>query len=304
VIADEVLERLPLDEYDLLASLLKEAVVVRIQNIAEYYNHWTDEKESWNLVDDFPYVTPPWPVMWAEFESGANGFGLGCIAWELSEDDRAVWEKEALSLDKGTRDQLLHAHRSVKWGVVVAVYATGKVPAAFDTYLGCVRFGVGADGHLMEETVLTAIAKPVDEDLSPEQKGEDVSRLVTESIFLLPLEVFLLALTFCHCKNVVAAPQVFPPKLVEKRAKHFRAPITKVYTLDIRNAHKILNAAQEASGGSLRGALRISRSHFQDYQAGPGLSGKLKGLDWWNLAVLRTKEVDVARKDYRVSPAR
>lgn len=116
------------------------------------------------------------------------------------------------------------------------------------------------------------------------------------------LPVLLLALTFCHCKNTVVAPWVFPPKLVKKRSEHDRAPITKVYTLDIRPVHKVLSAAQASSGGSLRNALHICRGHLKDFSHGPGLFGKFKGLYWRNMTVRGTKAKGEVNKDYRVLP--
>jgi hypothetical protein len=301
MIADEVLERLPLDQYNLLAALLKEAVVLRIQNVAEYYNRWTDEKEAWSLADDFPYVTPPWPVMWAEFESGSNGFGLASVAWELSEDDRVTLAEEHLSLGQRASDERLSAYRSAKWGVMVTVYEIGNVSEGYDAYLGCVRFGVGLDGRVVEETLLTAESLSTKENLSPVKKSENLSKLVTDLRLALPFGVLLLALSFCHCKNAVVAPQVFPAKLVEKRAKHYRAPITKIHTLDLRPVHRILSAAHTTSSGSLRRALHICRDHFNDCTHGPGLFGRSKALCWWNMNVRGIEAAGELRKDCSVS---
>lgn len=46
--------------------VLAEAVVIKVDNIAEFY--WTESpQEVWDLTTDFPNMAPPWPVAFYEF---------------------------------------------------------------------------------------------------------------------------------------------------------------------------------------------------------------------------------------------
>ena len=62
-----------------LAIELREATVVRANNVAEYF-YTTNDQEHWELSEDFPNVAPPWPNIWLEWSepkfinSNVHGF--------------------------------------------------------------------------------------------------------------------------------------------------------------------------------------------------------------------------------------
>ena len=57
---------------ELFAAGLREALVIKIQNVSDYY--WQDSaKDCWDVRDDFPNVAPPWPRLWILFKLVLNG---------------------------------------------------------------------------------------------------------------------------------------------------------------------------------------------------------------------------------------
>jgi hypothetical protein len=90
----------------------------------------------------------------------------------------------------------------------------------------------------------------------------------------------LLAISFCHCKNVTIKAEPFAPKVLAKRRRRYGEwTPNAIHTLQIEPIKKVLH---ESGGTGLKNQLHICRGHFADYREGRGLFGKHHGIYWWD----------------------
>jgi hypothetical protein len=90
----------------------------------------------------------------------------------------------------------------------------------------------------------------------------------------------LLAISFCHCKNVsIRAAGEVPEKLAKRQRERGRLPGLAYKVLEIGGIKTALGRARAEHATGLRRALHICRGHFALY-AENGLFGKYRGRFW------------------------
>jgi hypothetical protein len=90
----------------------------------------------------------------------------------------------------------------------------------------------------------------------------------------------LLAISFCHCKNVtIRAAETVPEKLARRQKERGRLPGLAYKVLEIGPMKAVLERTQTEHATGLKRALHICRGHFALYEDN-GLFGKYKGRFW------------------------
>lgn len=114
----------------------------------------------------------------------------------------------------------------------------------------------------------------------------------------------LLALAFCHCKNVVrrdVTDSLAPPAKWLRRQK---VPEIRYHVLDINPMKEVLRTEGGIESNGLKKALHICRGHFVTYTEERPLFGKVTGTFWKPSHVRGNAERGIVDKDYRLrSPA-
>lgn len=108
----------------------------------------------------------------------------------------------------------------------------------------------------------------------------------------------LLAISFCHCKNVTMTREEIPAKLLKRQQERGRHSIT-FKTLEITPMKVVLEKAGAGSVGGLKKALHICRGHFANY-AEKGLFGKYFGRFWISQHVRGAIDAGAVVKHYDV----
>jgi len=110
----------------------------------------------------------------------------------------------------------------------------------------------------------------------------------------------LLAISFCHCRNVTVRTEEKPAQLLKKQADRGRRHVT-YKLLEITPMKTVLKkAGAENPQTGLRRALHICRGHFASYEE-KGLFGKYRGRFWIPQHIRGTPESGVVAKDYAVN---
>lgn len=108
----------------------------------------------------------------------------------------------------------------------------------------------------------------------------------------------LLAISFCHCKNVTIQSQQFADAAVTKRRTRDGHPPVVFKVLEIEPMKTVLQKAGSEHAG-LKRALHICRGHFAEYQD-RGLFGKYKGRFWISQHVRGSAKQGAVVKDYAI----
>lgn len=109
----------------------------------------------------------------------------------------------------------------------------------------------------------------------------------------------LLAISFCHCKNVAITPETKPAALKKRQLERGKPSVT-FKVLQISPMQKILRNAGAAEANGLKRALHICRGHFANYET-KGLFGKYLGRFWVPQHVRGTLDAGAVVKDYAVN---
>ncbi len=108
----------------------------------------------------------------------------------------------------------------------------------------------------------------------------------------------LLALSFCHCRNIQLIPSDPSVELQKHRERSGRKPLLRYHTLSIGGIRKLF----EQHGMNEKGiahAIHTCRGHFKRFTADKPLLGKHVGEYWWGDHVRGAGGEGVATKDYR-----
>jgi hypothetical protein len=313
-------------ENGLFADALTSAVKVRIQNVADYY-YQTSPQEQWNLREDFPDIAPPWPLFWMEYKNppliNTNGhmmpasarYSVGLLLLARHRD--SVGDDEARALTYVP---------SARWAVFAKVFlayeAVTVVPGCSDLFFWIDRDGrfITIDSSAPAAPVLLEVLRrrgwPFADDmlergkylkpgwvslLSGREPTERDRGLVT--VAWAELQVALLALSFCNCKNVTLRAYPVPAKLRKRNEHRGRVPVDSWHLLEIGPIRRSLDAslAGEAAG-SLKRALHICRGNWADYKPDRPLFGKHVGRFWRPMHLRGSEGHGTAAKDYWVNP--
>jgi hypothetical protein len=109
----------------------------------------------------------------------------------------------------------------------------------------------------------------------------------------------LLAISFCHCRNVTLRSEEKPAQLLKRQIARGRPQVT-YKVLEITPMKGILKkAGAENAHTGLRRALHICRGHFAAYED-KGLFGKYRGRFWIPQHLRGSQEAGLVVKDYTV----
>lgn len=196
-------------------------------------------------------------------------------------------------------DELANEYRQAGVGWICQATVVPHVPPKRPVAVSMIEYPVLLDGRFLE-----SISKPghVAYLVCPLTEQADLVPGIITEMGPEPLHIPALAMSFCHCKNVVLRDEVPPPKLSAKQEKRHGVPKVTYKTLEIQPMLGVL----EREGGAGRGhtaqqALHICRGHFADYRE-HGLFGKHKGIFWFDMHVRGHNRQGVVIKDYAVSP--
>lgn len=266
-------------------------VVVRVDNVAEYYN---STKSSNPELGEFPNVAPPFESFWMEYQMKGLRVGACFRAVSATPENIAMHDMAMFS--------------NLNW-ILLGVVIMGNQKDALKVS-GLIIMGVDKHGAIVEAEDGTAFRGKLDpktEDLVLQMKNAGVfgpsdkaGYEVKLHSLLLAIYPMLLAVCFMHCKNVELIPR---PLIIPKPAKgrkQNRGPVDKFHVLKIDPVKKVLDGEGQAGTKGLKHALHICRGHFKNYKEGRGLFGKYQGLYWWEAHVRGDLALGTVTKDYDV----
>lgn len=300
--------------------VLKTATAFFVQNVAHHYYVDSDGK-TWSLAD-FPYLAPPTPIMWLEYDatqfwprdddrSGIYGFLVTTL--DMTREN----ERDLAQARKGqATGQLFEVAdlENVRWISLVSCFLSMFHGHQRVTVPSPVKFayGIGKDGGIVANGTYPYAAQIT---LSPGVvSGLDTAARHDEFQKMLDYTVStyypcMMALSLMHCKNVEIVeeedPDAPPPvKPGHKPTRRQREPRVVYRVLKIDSPMKIKKSANTSKTESGRHvALHICRGHFKRF--GPEydrklLGGKTSGMFWWNMQVRGNSGDGVILKDYDV----
>jgi hypothetical protein len=288
-----------------LGDQLREAVAVRIQNVADYFFQ-ESVVGDWRTWRDFPNLAPPWPVAWYEYQMppvwrrrrgtkpcARAGDSVGILAVAV-EADPSGWY---LLLWMFMRPPYGRAWSFILPYMWLSVAQDGRVEVAMRA--------PDADGNDVFRTWGGAVDIRTWAPLGSGWPADDLAQpevVRAEQHYLtIAVKPALLAMTFSHCRNVTVESDAPPPsKLARATLRRHGIPKVVYRTLTIEPATRIVDDARRASGVSAPRALHITRGHFADYRQGAGLFGRYHGLVWRPLHVRGSGQHGIVVKDYAV----
>jgi len=252
----------------ILLDRLKQATVIRTQNVCDYLYQET-EQEYFVLNRDFPNIAPPWPLFFMHHRMPRRSHSEGRIV-----------QTAYGNVDLGFLFQSYRPEKS-HWRVACAIFARGSG----GTFVQSVAWQVANDGRFLN-------ADGTEIDL-----GEGGCKFVVTDAYRLPsgrasnrdpsfdvnlLFVPFLALSFCHCKNVAVRRETVPLPVQHKRQRKYGWSPQSWHEIQIEPVRRVLeNSGARQGRNGLARALHIQRGSFRDYREGRGLFGKHHGIWWW-----------------------
>jgi len=295
VIVDDVRRHLGREQCARFDATLATATFVRIQDVADYF--WLHEQNEWDLRVDFPCIAAPWPVFWMEWKSPR-------VAQIEGQRYRLPVVAQVAVLGRMAEAPPALAAHGARW-VLALSYLSAQQGS-----LGEGAYPVGEDGRFVKIPLAMVMPDAAPRDvwvqhiIRKDLWGDGhAPEAVRDSLKIFYAHPVLLALSFCHARNVRLAAAPVPPELRQSRARRGAVPIEQFYTLDIGPLRAVLEAARSEAGGSLRKALHLVRGHFKQYDAEHPLFGKHTGLYWWGLHARGQAEQGTIRKDYAIHGA-
>lgn len=259
-----------------IISEMDKAEIINIQNVADYY-YEIDNKDEWNLFEDYPNLAPPFERFWMEYyfpktlrcgnEIKLNQFADIRFGFLFCVQDVKITDKENFG----------------KWAIEIFLFTKHK-----NSFFQSVswRFFIDNLGKI----------QPFQNGSPIHIAGASTQEEANATIIL--LNPALLAISFMHCKNVETIAQE-PKRITGKRTPRNQSKI-KYHVLKIEPMKKILRDEGDSETRGIKHALHICRGHFKDFSNGEGLFGKYKGMYWWNSQVRGNTKHGIVNKDYSV----
>lgn len=291
---------------------------VNITAAARWY-YEDNSQEDWDYRDDYPAITPPFPLMWMEYESPRfinsnnniiqvpkeidsigcmsicigikEGMGREVIAQDVLR--RMVTDAAAsmsipltgeVYMDSRRNQAALDAGREARWIGIWKLFVSTQ--AGRLNPMETVAAYVDENGQMITENYLVWGAR---------DRLEYLKKLGASSA---ALGAFFFATSLMHAKNVSLESVAVPDAIRRRRIKD-KKPCLTFKVLQINPIRQ--QVARDGSGGSgAKRAMHIVRGHFKDYRNGGGLFGKMKGLYWWDMHVAGDIANGQVVKDYAI----
>jgi len=297
---------------DVAANRLREAFVVDVQNVADYF--YQNPKNYWQY-SDFPNIAPPFDLMWSEWlipqwmnheghvEQCSNGmrgrYGVLMQSHEFANDvERRVFFDYPKKLNANlTAGMNIETDSDVvarsKWGCVLFTFIRlGKCDPMF---LSRFIWAVSDDGEILKIGEGYCYTDCISTMVQGRDQIDKFMSSVNDLIF-----IPLLSLSFLHCKNVVVKKcSVARDKVQRSRIKDGKLPFFNFHTIVIEPVKKIIRDVGGQDVGISPRSLHICRGHFKDFSV-HGLFGKYKGRYWWPMHKRGDADIGVTDKDYLI----
>lgn len=288
-------------KFELFLEDLKEAKVIKAQNVADYIYETWDQKE-WTLSRDFPNVAPPFEVVWLEWtyplvmqdstEISGGRCPLGVLLKSL--DLKNIDPEDRPLIENQFRPEIVQKSR---W-ITLAVFLWQWDRKSFHCP-PTIAWGVSEEGVPIfhgDKFLCNQHPFVTREELTPRDM-ENAGRMFWH------LTVPFMCFSFMHCKNVqlVKGPP-HPIKLQQSRQKKGKLPLVRWNTLSVEPIKHVIASANGGNSALTPKSLHICRGHFKDYND-KGLFGRIKGRFWWSDQARGSASVGEIHKDYAVRPA-
>ena len=260
--------------WDDVHSLLEEAVVINVDNVAQFLF----EKIGHRHFPSLPNIRPVFPVVWFEWQTQP-------IVGRMAVYQKGGVVSPGFSLPFHTDSCLVFTNQENDDFIEMACISFRESKHSF-VFVGLEIWECQLDGQLIRSFPLS------------EYLQEVLAHIGTNKV-LPPAYVPMLATSFIHCKNTVLEVINPPDRLNHARSRRGKHPLVSYRVLDVRPGNRILETEGRINEVGLKKALHICRGHFKDYTE-KGLFGKLHGLYWWSPYVRGDIREGIALKDYRV----
>jgi hypothetical protein len=270
MLADKILGD---DRYFKLHPLLRKAIRINCDNVAEYYFE-VSNKEIWK-PNDFINVAPPWENMWFEYR--------------LKHTITQIFLGLTKSLSIGVYVDILTDGLNYEYicRFINDVSDKGLVQVPF-----ILHFSVDKNGSILTYKDTNKTWGLEAYKTAPNQD------MLDSAVWM--IKVPLLSLCFCHCKNITLLENKPPNKLNIKRIKKNKKPLLKYWTLDIGPIKEFLKNDGQIAKTGLKKALHICRGHFVTYTQEAPLFGRVVGTFWKPMHLRGNKKEGVVIKDYKI----
>lgn len=272
-------------------SDLRVCTKIVVDNVAEYFFQ-DGGREEWN-IDEFPNMAPPFDLFWMEYRIPSGGGILAGYARLNQREFGVLFRAERLVAPLG-------------WRISATGFANDPVTRGLaQGPLGTVSFLVGESGQVRrnEDGKLFVCLLPAEADRDGMMRFGD--RGPTEHFMgalLTKMGPCFLALSFLHCKNVVAEDRAPAAPLSRKWEKKNGRPLVRHKVLNIEPMKQVLRTEGGSEQQGLKRALHICRGHFATYgKDGKGrLFGKHEGTFWIPQHIRGNRDRGLLLKDYNV----
>lgn len=276
--AEKQFSRINVLTWDDVHEMLSEAVVIDIENVAQYLNTVLNNNDP---IPDVPNMRPIFPVTWFEWNTQLSFKNLKIVR-----------------PDGSLHNNYIHPVRS--YGCLLFIngeddehIAMGALSLSDSKSEGF--FFNGLEAWECDPEGKYVAGWPLSDYLISAATGAQQAN----ARIMPPAQIPLLALSFIHCKNTTLLTNTPPPRLQEARVKKGKRPLVTYKTLDIRPVKRILETEGRLNQVGFKQSLHICRGHFKDYTE-RGLFGKYYGIYWWDSQVRGDIKEGQTLKDYRV----
>lgn len=282
-------------------SILDKAIHVDIQNVANYVDSLNVYKLD--LERSFPKITPPWPAVWMEWTKKGIGRGVLLETQEIKRDADVRWILTFLHFKTNLMSRPEDFFGSPFFAIdSILVGHNGEFCFGDEDYV--LRLGKKFFSSPDREVIFQE--KPfLSKRATPHISGFPIKIMKNEAAILEVRDMMsafvarvLMAICFCHCKNVSLKNET-ANRACRKQRQREKLPEVKHYTLQIQPMIKIVSETNKEN--SFTNALHICRGHFKDYRD-HGLFGQNKEIYWWNMHARGTSEKGIIEKQYNIIP--
>lgn len=288
-----------------------------------------NEQEEYDINEDFHHLTPPYPLMWMEFEHPGeiysrsmgrrhvdpHSMGMLLQTFELKKDATEEFifrTKKGENVLAGITSSLINRSLPASNGddsetkKLLQLACDGKERIRWislwtlftDDRVFCSLSGKPFVPMMLRSGFFNETGRSLPGFLGaallPEMASSEAMQLGLSAF--LP---FAFALQLLHCKNVVVSDVTLPPKVQKRRDKN-GVPTVNYKILTITQLRKEVNSDTSLRGSSVKKALHFVRGHFKNFSDGGGLFGKYHGMYWWQPRMRGDRKSGEVKKDYVV----
>jgi hypothetical protein len=292
---------------------LIEAVLVKIQNVRDYYvEHWKEHK--WDQICSFTCVRMPFPKMVFSYDHPFNppnrvkvirhvnvtvescslgAFAKRAIDAKCPDLNNAIHEYHLLNPNNMIRATVAIDGFFIPGEWFVAIDKSGQILTNEQTQLGWIWVRDAA-----ETLQLAEMQRRADERYGIDS-CEEFEAQVTRHC-----SIAMAAIQFMNCRNVEILDNGPTRQQRRQAEREGRKPDVTYKTLVIHPMGKKRITTRNPDGTPVSGiSLHIVRGHFKNYVEGKGLGrAHLHGIYWWSPMVRGKADVGRVEKDYEVKP--